>query len=106
MDKVVRDGLVAVLVSPGYGAGWYSWCRSDGSAEAVLFDPDVVAWVENGKVGPVPDMEANHGLKYFYDGGASDLIIEWVPLGTKFRIREYDGYETLVLESDEVWITA
>ena len=105
MDKVVRDGFVAVLVSPGHGAGWYTWAHRD-IAEILLFDPDVVAWVENGKVGPVPDMQAKHGLEYFYDGGASALIIEWVPLGTKFRIREYDGYETLVLESDEVWITA
>ena len=25
MNKVIRDGKVAVLYSPGYGAGWYSW---------------------------------------------------------------------------------
>ena len=26
MEKVIRDGKVAVLYSPGYGAGWsYSW---------------------------------------------------------------------------------
>ena len=29
MDKVVRDGLVAVLVSPGHGAGWYTWAHRD-----------------------------------------------------------------------------
>jgi hypothetical protein len=27
MEKVIRDGKVAVLYSPGYGAGWYSWNR-------------------------------------------------------------------------------
>ena len=25
IEKVVRDGKVAVLVSPGYGAGWSTW---------------------------------------------------------------------------------
>ena len=25
MQKVIRDGKVAVLYSPGYGAGWYTW---------------------------------------------------------------------------------
>lgn len=24
-DKVIEDGKVAVLISPNYGAGWYSW---------------------------------------------------------------------------------
>lgn len=27
MDKVIRDGMVAVIYSPGYGAGWSSWNR-------------------------------------------------------------------------------
>ena len=107
MEKVIRDGMVAVLYSPGHGAGWYSWQHTDEEGiEAVLFDPDVVAWVEGGKVGPVPDMQAKHDFGYFYDGGADDLMIEWVPVGAKFRIREYDGYESLILESEEVWITA
>ena len=25
MEKVIRNGQVAVLYSPGFGAGWYSW---------------------------------------------------------------------------------
>jgi len=105
MNKVVRDGMVAVLVSPGFGAGWYTWCHDD-MAEALLFDPEVVAWVENGKVGPVPDMNAKYIMYDFYDGGASDLIVVWVPEGAKFRIHEYDGSESLVLESQQVWMTA
>ena len=106
MEKVIRDGMVAVLYSPGHGAGWYSWAITQDGVEAVLFDPEVVAWVEGGKVGPVPDMAAKHGLSYFYHGGANDLMIEWVPVGTKFRIREYDGFEAVVKIEDEKWITA
>ena len=103
MDKVIRDGKVAVLVAPGHGAGWYTW--SPGCQE-VLFDPDVVAWVENGKVGPVPDMEEKYGLDHFYDGGSDDLVIEWIPVGTKFIIEEYDGAEHLVTYDEIIFMVA
>jgi hypothetical protein len=105
MEKVVRDGKVAVLVSPGFGAGWYTWNREENS-EVMLFDPEVVAWVEGGKVGPAPSMEEKYGWEYFYDGGAGDLVVRWVPVGAKFRIDEYDGAESLVLESEEKWVIA
>lgn len=87
--RVVRDGMVAVLVSPGYGAGWSTWASDLG--DAAVFAPDVVAWIEGGKVG-----ETDFAEKYGYDGGGlSDCVIEWVPLGTRFIIDEYDGAESL-----------
>lgn len=101
--KVIEDGRVAVLVSPGYGAGWFTWNQDHPEC---LFDPDVVAWVQGGKQGPCPDLEAKYGWDDFYDGGDRDLIVEWVPMGTKFRINEYDGSESLVLESEEEWMVA
>ena len=104
-ERVVRDGRVAVLVSPGFGAGWSSWADRE-LRERLLFDPEVVAWVEGGKQGSLPDMEEKYGDDYFYDGGASDLIVEWVPVGAKFRIHEYDGSESLILESEEEWFVA
>jgi hypothetical protein len=103
-ERVIRDGRVAVLVSPGFGAGWSSWADRE-LRERVLFDPEVVAWVEGGKRGPLPDLEEKYG-DHFYDGGASDLMIEWVPVGVKFRIHEYDGSESLVRESEEEWFVA
>jgi hypothetical protein len=45
MDKVIRDGKVAVLYSPGYGAGWYSWHDN----EELLYDPVIVDMVESKK---------------------------------------------------------
>ena len=104
-ERVVRAGRVAVLVSPGFGAGWSSWADAE-LQERLLFDPEVVAWVEGGKEGPLPNLEAKYGDAYFYDGGASDLMIEWVPVGAKFRIHEYDGSESLVRESEEEWFVA
>lgn len=103
MQKVVRDGRVAVLVSPGFGAGWFTWNRQ---CPECLFDPDMVAWVEGGKEGPMPDLEAKYGWEYFYDGGADDLVVRWVSEGTQFRIDEYDGSESLIVASEEIWQTA
>ena len=103
MDKVVRDGMVAVLVSPGFGAGWYTWNKE---MPELLFDPTLVDLVLSGAESE--ELVAYADLKYpeGYTGGAGDLIVKWVPEGTKFRIDEYDGSESLVLESQEVWMTA
>ena len=102
-ERVVRDGRVAVLVSPGFGAGWSSWADAE-LQERLLFDPEVVAWVEGGKRGPLPNLESKYGV--LYDGGAEDLVVEWVPLGVRFRIHEYDGSESIVLESQDQWFVA
>ena len=45
MNKLVRDGLVAIIVSPGHGAGWYSWH----GIEELLFDPSIVTWIESNE---------------------------------------------------------
>lgn len=103
MDRVIRDGKVAVLVSPGFGAGWSTWADRE-LRERLLFDPAVVAWVELGKVGDVPVDQYDD--TYLYTGGADDLTIKWVPEGTQFRISEYDGSEHIVLASEEEWYTA
>ena len=46
MDKVIRDGKVAVLVSYGYGAGWSTW--NSARSDSLLFDPDIVQMVLDG----------------------------------------------------------
>jgi hypothetical protein len=46
MNKLIRDGLVAVLYSPGFGAGWYSW---NSEHPEILFDPALVELVEQEK---------------------------------------------------------
>ena len=104
-ERVVRDGKVAVLYSPGFGAGWSTW-GEDELRDRLLFDPEVVAWVEGGKVGSLPDLEAKYGVDHFYDGGASDLMIRWVPIGSRFRVHEYDGSERVVLFEEEDWVLA
>ena len=101
MNKLIRDGKVAVLVSPGYGAGWYTWHRN----EELLYDPSIVEWIEQGDLDKI---NTYLELKYPNDTslGLSDLEVNWVPAGARFRIDEYDGAESLVLETNEHWLTA
>lgn len=93
MEKVIRDGKVAVLVSHGFGAGWYSW----NSDEQLLFSPKIVEMVEQGKADQIDQdwIKENLGIEDVYCGGASNLTIHWLPIGTAFKVEEYEGAESL-----------
>jgi hypothetical protein len=102
MEKVVREGLVAVLVSPGFGAGWSTW---NSEIPEIMFDPVVVGMVEDG-TNPetiTAYCEAKYPNGYF--GGVTDLEVKWIPVGTQFRVHEYDGSETLECKDAMSWIT-
>ena len=100
MEKVIKNGEVAVLYSPGYGAGWYSW----GAPIELVFHPKIVEMVLANKQREItPDWLAeNIGEEYakVYCGGAIQLDIEWIPEGTAFVIEEYDGHESIVTYDD------
>lgn len=104
MRKVIRDGKVAVLYSPGFGAGWYTW---NYSFPECVFDPEIVEMIENEV-----DWQVIAGFaskKYgedFYEGGASDLRIAWIKQGNQFIINEYDGSESLHISDTMNWLTA
>jgi hypothetical protein len=102
MDKVIKDGRVAVLYSPDYGAGWYTWNTEH---QDMLFDPTVVMFVEAGDLDKV---EAYATLKWpeAYIGGIRDLKVEWIPEGTAFKINEYDGNESVEIRDGDQWIVA
>lgn len=104
MEKVIRDGMVAVLYSPGFGAGWYSW---HGIVE-LLFDPKVVEMIEAKS--DYKDIAHYVAEKYAdedpYLGGVDDLTIEWLPDGTEFRVHEYDGSESIEVKEELDWIKA
>lgn len=91
MKKVVRDGQVAVLYSPGFGAGWYTW---NTEYPDLIFDPDIVAAVESGNVKSVrPIARAKYPEASL--GEIENLAITWLPEGTVFEITEYDGNESV-----------
>lgn len=105
MDRVVKDGMVAVLYSPGYGAGWSTWNR-EYNEEDLIFDPGLVNLIlENRKD---EEIEVYITLKWpeNYSGGVTELDIRWVPVGTKFYIHDDDGNEMVVMCDDIEWITA
>lgn len=105
-DKVIRDGKVAVLVSPGFGAGWYSWnSDKDEGGERLLFDAALVAAVEAGDW-DAAECRANEISPNAYLGGLHDLEVEWVPVGVKFKVIEFDGNEELIRSDDDDRITA
>lgn len=100
MEKVVRDGKVAVLVSPGYGAGWSSW---NDLGPAAVFCPALVEAIESG--GDVKAVAAE-AFPDAYHGGVGSLKIEWVNEGQAFKIDEYDGHESIEFAGGEGWVTA
>jgi len=105
MNKVIRDGKVAVLVSPGYGAGWSTWAYAgdEDNRDFMLFDPTLVAMVERGDSVEAIESYVTAIHPHTYCGGADDLTIEWLPVGTAFRIHEYDGSESLEIRDDIIW---
>jgi hypothetical protein len=102
VEKVIRDGKVAVVYSPGFGAGWSTWAHS-GEGKNLLFDPMIVNCVENGDKAKLATYMA---MRYpdVYTGGMEDLRIEWLPEGTLFRIHEYDGSESIEVKEEMDWV--
>lgn len=115
MNKVIRDGYVAVLYSPGYGAGWYTWNQLKGDFEdqsiQLIFDPILVELVEKreelnrDEFTDRIEQRAEEILPDGYWGGADDLRIAWLPVGTQFLIDEYDGSESIITIQD-LWLVA
>lgn len=114
INKVIRDGRVGVLYSPGYGAGFYTW----GAPLESIFDPFIIELVEKKE-----ELVSSLGYKAYeseeyntiveeieiylertyediYTGGVRDLEVAWVDEGQQFVIKEYDGAETIVLLQD------
>src|SRR5258708_5572262 len=96
MQKLIRAGKVAVLYSPGFGAGWSTWNTEEGVAEFMSMDAEVVqAFLDGGGAAASAVVEKKYPGKYCCVLGASDLKVAWLDQGTRFRIDEYDGSESI-----------
>jgi len=102
---------VAVLVSPGFGAGWSSWNREH--SNALLFSRNLIEYILACAEGQPANMESTLESmtldligEEIYCGGGEDLVVTWVPEGERFIIREYDGNESLRLERNFEWMEA
>lgn len=103
MEKLIENGKVAVLYSPGYGAGWYTWNRE---LPEIMFDPAIVKLVIEERF---DELETFVTLKYssIYTGGLMDLEVVWIKEGRLFRIDEYDGNESIEYkDEDDSWFIA
>jgi len=90
-----EEGQVAVLISPGFGAGWSTWGGRDDS-EALLFDSRLVDAILAEEMSTEEFVEYCKSLGYEnYMGGAKDLEVVWLDPGTRFTVEEYDGSESL-----------
>lgn len=91
-----------VLISPGYGAGWSTWNYID-----LAFDPDIISAFEAGlNKEDMCNFIINLGYEKPYMGGYTQCKIVDIPKGTRFRIEEYDGYESIEACSDTDWMIA
>src|SRR5882672_6754039 len=93
ITKAVRDGKVAVLVSPGFGVGWSTWLDDEHRLFA-MFDHRLIAAFEAGGGDAVAKVVAEilGEDSGFYLGGAAQLTIEWIEQGVCFAIRERNGF--------------
>ncbi len=109
MTKLIRDNLVAVLYSPGYGAGWSTWAE-ESERDLLLFEPDVVHLVLDRDAGDITldeflaQVDMIWQLKQYESYCSPDkLCVMWLPEGTQFKIEEYDGSESVILATDIKW---
>ena len=107
-SRLTRGGLVAVLYSPGFGAGWSTWADNVATRRAMLFDPVIADIVDRRAADWQEKAEAIAVIKYLdaYLGGLKDLRVKWLLLGTQFRVTEYDGDEDIEINTEIDWITA
>jgi hypothetical protein len=113
MEKIVKDGRVAVLVSKGFGAGWSTWMNEE-QADVLLFHPTLVQMVLEGKEDQITEDLCIELLGYkkgtkehkecsIYVGGKEGLYVEWIPKGCQFLIKEYDGCESIQIVEKTNW---
>lgn len=103
MNKVIKDGKVAVVHTNFHGAGWYSWDPID----EFLFDPTLIKMVED-KAEP-EDIENYVSSQPWVGGGfhrADSLTVSYIPQGQEFIVLEYDGLESIILKNDCTWVKA
>jgi len=101
MNKLVKDGKVAVLISQDFGAGWSTWNREQLD---MLFDAGLADLVLKGD----PEQILAYATVKWpnaYLGGLEDLTVVWVEQGQLIKINEYDGRESIEYRDSDDWIT-
>jgi hypothetical protein len=90
---------VAVVISPGVGAGWSTW-----NEDIDPCNPYIAAAIILG----YDDDKLREVIKYFYPYSYSGGLIyrnhiEWIPSGVEFIVAECDGYESVRFRDNINW---
>ena len=106
MEKVIRDGKIAVIIS---SAGWYTdnSYKKESSEEnkKLLFHPKLVEIIETNRQEEIDEewVLENLGLEDIFISARSleNLKIVWINEGTKFTVMcDNDGTEFILTEND------
>lgn len=118
MQKLIENGKVAVLISPGFGAGWSTWnsIRDGITSEQLLFDRTIAALTIQRDLEEITSdqyyelvssyCDETFGKDNVYCGGVDDLEVVWIPEGTLFKVNEYDGSESIEYKENDYWVVA
>lgn len=106
-ERFYRDNKLAVIISPRYGSGWYTWLLEP----KLLTHPLLVKRIEQGL--PITIKWLEETLQIDLGGLLDDedlkytvLKIEWVPKGCSFKVKEYDGLESIKFFNPKEYILA
>lgn len=102
VEKLIRYDRVAVIYSPGYGAGWSTW--NDDDKEKMLFDPVLAQMILDGADKDTLCSVAAERYPKAYSNGLRKAVVEWLDIGKRFSIMEYDGSESIKTVEDLVFI--
>jgi hypothetical protein len=126
---VTSDGLVAVLISNGYGDDWSANIESPTLKKQMILDHRIVSFVlsrefktkfsnENVLCGQVtfedfkdliqyliPEIGENFDHLKYKASGFSQLSVKFITEGKAFQIREYDGSEFIEFFDPSKYIT-
>jgi len=102
MQKVIKDGKVAIVHSADYGTALYS---NFPDRQELLFSRALVALIESKGVDALTPafVQSEFGIDVSskaWGGSAYKLQVTYLPVGTKFHIVNEDGKETIITESD------
>jgi hypothetical protein len=100
--RVIRNGKIGVIISPGYGAGWYTWSKNNN--QQMLFDSGLIDLIEKNASYDSLRSYCESVFPDEYFPGSFNVV--WVPIGTKFIVDEYDGSESIQLIENFNWIEA
>ncbi len=110
IPKLEKDNKVAVVYSPGYGAGWSTW--NEEIAELLIFHKDIAQLVLDEKLDEVEAVAQKLILEYseeedpYHYLSTDKLKVEWVAKNYQFEIEEYDGYESIHIIGGRKYFTA